>query len=86
MDGSDRAAVLADQAQAILAGIRSDAERYVRVKLAGRILRDQIERYRSENQGRLIRRASEHFAALTTRMSPSSPAFARTGSGSMCKG
>ncbi len=65
MDGSDRAAALADQAQGILAGIRSDAERYVRVKLAGRILRDQIERYRSENQGPLIRRASEHFAALT---------------------
>jgi len=65
MDGSDQAATLADQAQAILARIRSDAEHYVRVKLAGRILHDEIERYRRENQGPLVKRASEHFSALT---------------------
>lgn len=65
MDGSDQAALLADQAQAILASIRSDAEHYVQVKLAGKILRDQIERYRRENQGPLVKRASEHFCALT---------------------
>jgi len=65
MDGSDRAALLADRAQAILATIRTEAERYVQVKLAGKILRDQIELYRRENQGPLVRRAGEHFAALT---------------------
>jgi len=65
MDGSDEAALLADQAQAVLASIRSDAESYVHVKLAGKILRDQIERYRRENQGPLVKRASEHFSALT---------------------
>lgn len=65
MDGSDHAALLADQAQAKLTGIRSDAERYLRVKLASKILRDQIERYRRENQGPLLKRASEHFSALT---------------------
>jgi uncharacterized protein YhaN len=65
MDGSDRAAQVADQAHAVLASIRADAERYVQVKLAGRILRDQIERYRRENQGPLIKRASEHFSSLT---------------------
>ncbi|MCU7804275.1 MAG: AAA family ATPase [Candidatus Thiodiazotropha sp. (ex Lucinoma borealis)] len=65
MDGSDEAALLADQAQAELASIRSDAERYIHVKLAGKILRDQIERYRRENQGPLVKRASEHFSALT---------------------
>lgn len=65
MDGSDQAAMLADQAQATLASIRSDAERYIQVKLAGKILRDQIERYRQENQGPLVKRASEHFSALT---------------------
>ena len=65
MDGSDHAAELADQAQATLASIRSDAERYIHVKLAGKILRDQIERYRQENQGPLVKRASEHFSALT---------------------
>jgi len=65
MDGSDHAAVLADQAQAILAGIRADAERYVQVKLAGKILRNQIEHYRKENQGPLVKRAGEHFSKLT---------------------
>lgn len=28
-------------------------------------MRDQIERYRRENQGPLVKRAGEHFAALT---------------------
>ena len=65
MDGGDDAASLADRAQTILASIRSDAERYTRVKLASRILRDEIERYRQDNQGPLIQRASEHFASLT---------------------
>jgi len=65
MDGSDEAALLADQAHAVIASIRSDTERYVHVKLAGKILRDQIERYRRENQGPLVKRASEHFSALT---------------------
>ncbi len=65
MDGSDQAAVFADQAQAKLASIRADAERYVHVKLAGKILRDQIEYYRKENQVPLVKRASEHFASLT---------------------
>ena len=65
MDGSDNAALLADQAHGILAAIRSDAERYVHMKLASKILHDQIERYRRENQGPLLKRASEHFSALT---------------------
>jgi uncharacterized protein YhaN len=65
MDGSDRAAQVADQAHAVLASIRADAERYVQVKLASSILRDQIERYRRENQGPLIKLASEHFSSLT---------------------
>jgi uncharacterized protein YhaN len=65
MDGSAAVAELAEQAQALLAGIRTDGERYVRVKLAARILRDQIERYRKANQGPLVKRASEHFAVLT---------------------
>ena len=65
MDGSDQAASFADQAQSILARINSDAEYYVRVKLASRILRDEIERYRADNQGPLVERASECFFMLT---------------------
>ena len=65
MDGSDDAAVLADEAQSILVGVQSNAERYVLVKLASRILHDEIERYRQQHQGPLLERASEHFAVLT---------------------
>ncbi len=65
MDGSDAVALLAEESQLLLADIRSHAEHYVRVKFAARILRDQIEEYRKQNQGPLIKRASEHFAALT---------------------
>jgi uncharacterized protein YhaN len=65
MDGGDDAAELADEAQSVLASIRSDAEQYVRVKLASRILRNEIERYRQQHQGPLLERASEHFAVLT---------------------
>ena len=65
MDGGDQAALLADEAHATLASIRSYAEQYVRARLAGKILRDQIERYRRENQGPLLGRASELFSKLT---------------------
>jgi uncharacterized protein YhaN len=65
MDGSDDAAVLADEAQSVLVRIRSNAEQYVRVKLASRILRNEIEHYRQQHQGPLLGRASEHFAVLT---------------------
>ncbi|MDA3869969.1 MAG: chromosome segregation protein SMC, partial [Gammaproteobacteria bacterium] len=53
------------EAQSRLASVNADAENYVRVKLASLILRDQIERYRAENQGPLVERASECFAMLT---------------------
>jgi uncharacterized protein YhaN len=65
MDGSDAAAQLADEAQSVLVKIRSDAEQYVRVKLASRLLRNEIERYRQQHQGPLLERASAHFAVLT---------------------
>jgi len=65
MDGGDDAAALADEAQSVLVEVRSNAEQYVRVRLASRILRDEIERYRQLNQGPLLERASEHFAVLT---------------------
>jgi uncharacterized protein YhaN len=65
MDGGDAAAALADEAQSVLMAVRSNAEQYVKVKLASRILRNEIERYRQQHQGPLLERASEHFAVLT---------------------
>jgi len=65
MNGSDAAAALADEAQSVLVSIRSNADQYVRLKLASRILRNEIEHYRQQHQGPLLERASEHFAVLT---------------------
>lgn len=65
MDGNDHVAELADKRQSVLARIKYNSEKYVRLKLASRILRDEIERFRKENQGPLVKRASEYFAVLT---------------------
>ena len=39
-------------------------EQYVRARLAHRVLRDEIQRYREENEGPLLGRASEIFSRL----------------------
>jgi len=65
MDGSARAAEEAEKAQEALAVIRSNVDRYVRLRMASVILRREIERYRRENQGQLLGRAAELFSLLT---------------------
>lgn len=65
MDGSGKAAELADASQQALAKIRRLTERYIRVKLATKILREEIERYRAENQDPVIKIASRYFSDLT---------------------
>ena len=65
MDGSALAAEAEEEAQQLLAKIRSHAEEYVRLKLAGVLLRKAIERYREKNQGAVLQRASQLFADLT---------------------
>lgn len=65
MDGSAAAADAEEEAQQLLAKIRSHTEEYVRLKLAGILLRKAIERYREKNQGAVLQRASRLFADLT---------------------
>jgi uncharacterized protein YhaN len=65
MDGSGKAAELADASQQTLAKMRRLTERYVRVKLATKMLREEIERYRAENQDPVIKIASRYFNELT---------------------
>lgn len=65
MDGNDRAAQAADEAQLALAEVQNLSERYIKIHLAGSVLRKSIERYREQNQGPLIKRASELFQRLT---------------------
>jgi len=65
MDGSPRAAEAAEKAQSTLAQLREGVEQYVHIKLAAEILRDEIERYRSEHQAPILKKASEIFSAIT---------------------
>ena len=65
MDGSGKAAEAAEQSQQVLASMREKVERYVHLRMCSMILNQEIERYRSENQGPLIQRASQLFSALT---------------------
>jgi uncharacterized protein YhaN len=65
MDGGGRAAELADASQQILAKIRRLTARFIRVKLAAKILLDGIESYRAEHQDPVLKIASGHFKSLT---------------------
>jgi len=59
------AADAAEQVESRLAAVQDLAHRYVRLRLGAAILRREIERYREQNQGPLLTRASELFPRLT---------------------
>jgi uncharacterized protein YhaN len=61
----DRAAQAALDAETALAKVRDLAERYFTVRIASVVLAREIERYRQENQGPILARASELFRRLT---------------------
>ena len=63
--GDDAAAKAAADRQEALAAMRDAAERYVRVRTSGVLLRWAIDRYRREKQGPLLKRAGELFRVLT---------------------
>ena len=65
MDGSSRAAELADTSQQVVARIHRLTERYIRLKLAVKILLDVIEKYRAENQDPVLQIASTLFKKIT---------------------
>jgi len=65
MDGGGAAAVAALEAQEYLALLGDQVERYTRARLAHRVLKDEIQRYREENEGPLLRRAGEIFGRLS---------------------
>ncbi len=65
MDGSARAAQLAEEAQGILARLQSDAEQYVRLRLAATVLTQAVEKYREKHQGPILKRSGEIFAHIT---------------------
>lgn len=65
MQASAKAADAAEEAERASADASRVAERYVRLQTTSAILRYAIDRYRKENEGPLLRRASELFRELT---------------------
>ena len=65
MDGSATAADLAETLQCSLTKIRRLTERYIRIKLASKTLREETERYRVENQDPVLNIAGRYFTELT---------------------
>jgi uncharacterized protein YhaN len=65
MDPNATAAEAAEEKQNLLAGIQSDAEQYLRLRLATALLREGIDRYRKKNEGPVLGRAGELFRRLT---------------------
>ncbi len=65
MDGSAEAARLAEEAQAVIAAVETDAERYIRRRLASHVLNLAVDRYREKNQGPILKRSGELFSRMT---------------------
>lgn len=65
MDGSAKAAEIAEKMEQELTIIRRLAEKYSLLKLASKILQQEIERYREEHQDPILKIASGYFDNLT---------------------
>ena len=65
LERSDEAARARQEATVLEAEIQDVAERYARARLAQRVLRDAIARFRSAHEGPLLARANQLFPALT---------------------
>lgn len=65
LDGSEGAALKAEEMESILAALRTKIEAFARARLGSVLLRREIERYRQEHQGPVLRRAGQFFARLT---------------------
>lgn len=65
MDGSARAAELAEEIQLLPGGLENDVEQYARLKIASKILNQAIERYRNKSQEPILKRTTELFKQIT---------------------
>jgi uncharacterized protein YhaN len=65
MDGSALAAQAQEEVEELLAEIRCDAQQYIRLWLAWKVLNDSVERFRQSSQGPILSRAGQLFSQLT---------------------
>jgi len=63
--GESLAVAVAEEAEGLVAGIQSDVEHYVKLRLASTILTKAIERYRQSNQSPVLSAASDYFKTMT---------------------
>jgi uncharacterized protein YhaN len=61
----DAAADFRQQAESWAERLRQDSARYLRLSLATHLLQNQIEQFRRDNQGPLLQKSGEVFAAVT---------------------
>ena len=61
----DAAADFRQQAESVAATLKQDASRFIRLRLAAHFLRNQIERFREENQGPLLEKSGQVFKQMT---------------------
>ena len=66
MSGGSQAAETAENIQTLMARLQGDVARFATLKLAAVVLHRGIERYREQNQGPILARASGLFAVLTS--------------------
>jgi len=65
MDGSARAAELAEEIQLLLGRLENDVEQYARLKIASKILNQAIERYREKSQEPILKHTTDLFKQIT---------------------
>lgn len=65
-DGNSSAADIEEKASSTAAQIEYYSDRYVKLRLAADILKKEIERYRVQNQGPVLKNASKIFSLLTS--------------------
>jgi len=65
MDGSARAAELAEEIQLLLGRLENDVEQYARLKIASKILNQAIERYQDKSQEPILKRTTAIFKQIT---------------------
>jgi uncharacterized protein YhaN len=66
MDGSAKAALIAEEIQFLSGDISDAAEKYACLKIATKALNTAIERYRSKSQGPILDCASRRFEQITS--------------------
>lgn len=65
MDGNSQAAAFAEEKSLETAKLKRLVDRFVVIKLAAKLLQEEVENYRQRNQGPLLELGSRYFHALT---------------------